>query len=208
MTPSSRLPLFAAALSLGAALATTGCGSENSGTPGGFVEGPADAHCGTTVQKVDPNACMVSAGTGGSGGSGGSMSTGGSGGSHTHEHEHEPETQYNSEADDDDCKYHVKVGSTDVFKDTDVTFSLTLTSKEDNSLVTGADPDIEAYLDETHPAPNTDQSATEKSDGNYEIGPIQFDEPGRWTVRFHFFDDCTDGEESPHSHVAFYVDVP
>lgn len=31
---------------------------------------------------------------------------------------------------------------------------------------------------------------------------------GQWTVRFHFFDVCIDGPTSPHSHAAFYVNVP
>jgi hypothetical protein len=42
----------------------------------------------------------------------------------------------------------------------------------------------------------------------YEGGPLRFDQPGRWVVRFHFYESCNDSEVSPHSHVAFFVDVP
>ena len=49
---------------------------------------------------------------------------------------------------------------------------------------------------------------TETSPGNYTIGPVKFDAAGNWNVRFHFHDECTDSEESPHGHVAFFVKVP
>jgi len=36
-----------------------------------------------------------------------------------------------------------------------------------------------------------------------------FDKSGRWVVRFHFFESCSDvPDDSPHGHVAFYIDVP
>src|SRR6266540_1855172 len=44
--------------------------------------------------------------------------------------------------------------------------------------------------------------------GKYAVGPITFDTAGRWTVRFHMYDECADAPDSPHSHVAFYVEVP
>ena len=200
--------LFAAATS--AMIAATGCGSDTSGTggggggggtPGGPVSGPQDTHCTATV-TVDPNMCM---GAGGTGGAGGSTATGGAGG-HMHEETHE--TFYNAEADDDDCKYHVKWSVTDVYQNKDVTFTIELTSKADGSPVTGAEPDIEAFLNETHPAPNSNQKPTEVSDGKYEVGPMQFDASGQWTVRFHFFEECMDMETSPHGHVGFYLNVP
>jgi hypothetical protein len=41
------------------------------------------------------------------------------------------------------------------------------------------------------------------------VGPIVFDQPGKWVVRFHFFENCDDlVEDSPHGHAAFYVQVP
>ena len=45
--------------------------------------------------------------------------------------------------------------------------------------------------------------------GTYKIGPIVFDKPGRWVVRFHLFGTCDDAlATSPHAHAAFFVDVP
>ncbi len=190
---------------LTAILATAGCGSETGGSGGGGasaggpVEGPADAHCKATV-TVDPTMCMPS--TGGAGGAGGAA--GGMGGMIEEEHD----TLYNAEGDDDDCKYHVKWSATEITQNKDITFTLTLTAKADGKPVTGAEPDIEAFLDETHPAPNSDQKPTETSAGVYEIGPLQFDKAGKWTTRYHFFEDCMDSEASPHGHVGFYVNVP
>jgi len=52
----------------------------------------------------------------------GSSSTSGAGGEHSHaDHEH---PLYNAEGDDEDCKYHVKLSSTDIYKDEDVTFTV------------------------------------------------------------------------------------
>jgi hypothetical protein len=42
----------------------------------------------------------------------------------------------------------------------------------------------------------------------FQGGPLRFDRSGRWVVRFHFYEDCNDGESSPHGHIAFFVDVP
>jgi hypothetical protein len=64
------------------------------------------------------------------------------------------------------------------------------------------------FLNDTHPAPNTDQKSTEGPDGTYRVGPIRFDGKGQWTVRFHFHEDCDDSETSPHGHAAFFVSVP
>jgi len=200
---------FWAASALTVLLASTGCGSDTSGTGGGGgstatggpVSGAADAHCTATV-TVDPNMCMPMGGAGGTGGTGG---TGGAGG-HVHEEMHD--TLYNAEGDDDDCKYHVKWSVSDVTQNKDVTFSLELTAKADGKGVEGAAPDIEALLSDTHPAPNSDQKPTDKGGGKYDIGPLQFDAAGQWTVRFHFFEECMDMEDSPHGHVAFYLNVP
>jgi hypothetical protein len=95
-----------------------------------------------------------------------------------------------------------------IFRDSDVSFELTLTSLVDGKAVTGADPRVEAFLDETHAGPTTNQVATDKGNGVYDIGPVQFDRAGRWTVRFHVYEKCFDLiEVSPHGHAAFFVDV-
>lgn len=155
---------------------------------GGPVEGPADTHCGDTVQPTDPAVCMATG---------------------TPEEEHEHATLYGSEGDDDDCKYRVKWSADDIAQDTDVTFTLTVTSKVDGKPVTGANPYVQVYLSNTHPAPNAETKTTEDAAGTYTIGPIRFDASGKWTVRFHLFDECTEVDEAtPHSHVAFFVSVP
>jgi hypothetical protein len=192
--------------------------------PGGAVKADADKHCGTTVQPTSQAACHPGAGGGGGTGGGGTGGggTGGAGGAGTGgagggagaaggagggaEAEYGP-TMNNQEGDDDDCKYHMAWTATPICENTDITFSLVLTDKSANKPSTGAKPYIEAFLDETHGAPKLGTS-TETSAGNYTIGPVAFDAPGRWTVRFHVFGDCEDGETSPHSHGAFYVDVP
>ncbi|HTA93571.1 MAG TPA: hypothetical protein VK745_28530 [Polyangiaceae bacterium] len=39
-------------------------------------------------------------------------------------------------------------------------------------------------------------------------GPIVLDESGRWVVRFHFYEQCIDQDNSPPRHAAFLVGVP
>jgi hypothetical protein len=118
------------------------------------------------------------------------------------------DTIFNSEGDDDECKYHVKWESTPVAQNTDVTFAIVVTNRNDSSPVAAAEPYAEIFLDETHPAPNSPSKTTETSPGHYTIGPVRFDKPGKWNVRFHFHADCVDGEDSPHGHIAFFVNVP
>jgi hypothetical protein len=76
---------------------------------------------------------------------------------------------------------------------------------------TGADVTPEVFLTEIHPAPNSNVTTKEvpAGSGTYQVGPIVFDAPGLWTVRFHFYEECSDEpEDSPHGHIAFFVDVP
>jgi hypothetical protein len=117
-------------------------------------------------------------------------------------------TQYGSEGEDDQCKYHVKWQATAVAVGSDVTFAIVATNRNDNSPLAGATPYAEIFLDATHPAPNTPVKTVEVSPGNYTIGPVRFDAAGNWNVRFHFHDECGDGDESPHGHIAFFVKVP
>lgn len=130
------------------------------------------------------------------------------------------DTNYNSSANDDDCKYHVSFTSTPVFQNTDVTFTVTAVHLSDGTPVTGAQTDPEVFLGSggaetegcpktTRPPPNVaGQKTTEGPPGTYVIGPIRFDSPGNWTVRFHFYEHCYDQPESPHGHAAFLVHVP
>ena len=117
-------------------------------------------------------------------------------------------TLFNAEGDDDDCKYHVSWTSTPVRENTNVTFTMMLTKLADASTATGAGIRAEVFLTDTHPVPPPPQ-ATESPAGTYKVGPIKFDAPGDWTVRFHFYEDCDDAPaDSPHGHAAFYVRVP
>lgn len=179
-----------------------GCGSSsnnpttaaNCSNPGGSVSGAADSHCGSTVLAVDPNVCASAGNTPVT-----------DAGADTTEY---GDTLFNAEGDDDDCKYHVSWSSTAICEDANVTFSLKVTAKANGSAVTGADPNLEVFLNDTHPGLASNQASQETSPGNYTIGPVQFDTKGQWTVRFHLFPTGCDQPTSPHAHAAFHVDVP
>ena len=187
----------------GGLVAVYGCSSDNddhhtTDGPAGAVSGALDTHCGTKVVKVDPAACTAST----------------TSGLHTQHEEDDGSTDdygatlYNAEGDDDECKFHVKWTSNAIAQNTDETFTLTATNKSDGTPVTGAPIRLEVFLNDTHPAPNTTQTSKETSPGVYAAGPIKFDASGKWTVRFHFNEQCNDGETSPHGHAAFFVQVP
>jgi hypothetical protein len=167
------------------------CSSSDSGG-GGPVSGAQDTHCtGVPAQPVDltPAGCNVT------GGDAGVIDYG--------------DTRYNAEADDDDCKYHLKWTSTDIGENKDVTFNAVATYKTDGGVANGANISIEAFLNTTHPPPNTNQQTTENPPGTYHIGPVRFDAPGQWTIRYHLHENCSDEtEDSPHGHVAFFINVP
>ncbi|HTO98110.1 MAG TPA: hypothetical protein VMK66_13765 [Myxococcales bacterium] len=159
------------------------------------MSGPVDTHCtlpdgGTIAQEVNQASCA------GSGGDAGVADYG--------------DTLYNSEGDDDDCKYHVRFSNSDIEQNKDVNFTVVATVKAPpGGAATGANIIAEVFLNDTHPAPNSGQHVTESPPGTYNVGPIRFDAAGRWTVRFHLHEDCADeAEDSPHGHVAFYLDVP
>ncbi len=195
MTINKERMAVAVLLAVGVLLAVAaGCGSsDQSGPTGGPVAGAEDQHCtlpdgGVRSQAVDLSTChaAVDAGT----------------------PDYGP-TLYNSEANDDDCKYHVKFTATPVRRNQNVTFTVSANTLADGQPAPGANIDAEVFLNDTHPAPNSGQQTTEKPGGVYDVGPIKFDAAGRWTVRFHLHEECQDStEDSPHGHVAFYIDVP
>lgn len=164
------------------------------GKSGGPVAGAADTHCilpdgGVQAQQVNLASCVAT------GGDAGVIDYGA--------------TRFNAEADDDDCKYHVKFTSTEVQQNTDVNFTAVATNKAGGTPTTNTPIVLEMFLNDTHPAPNTNQHSTESPSGTYKVGPVRFDAPGRWTVRFHLHEDCADElPDSPHGHVAFFLDVP
>jgi len=190
-THAARLPTLIAIPFAG--LIGVGCSSNStpSGPVGGPVMGALDTHC----SGMDPTVvgmCMM----------GGAVPDGGA---PTVDY---GETMFNAEGDDDDCKYHVSWTSTPVRENTKVTFTVKLTKLADMTTATGAGVRAEVYLNDTHPAVPPPQ-ATESPAGTYKLGPILFDAPGMWTVRFHFYEACDDGPaDSPHGHAAFYVGVP
>lgn len=178
------------ALAVGAACSDEDAGECPSGQ--GPVAGPAEAHC----QEAQAIGACVSAAD-----------------APAEEGEEEPFEVYNGrEADDDDCKYRVSFDNTCVTLNEPVTFTLKLTRKLDGQAATGATPESpEIYLasDEDHVSPSNDITATEGPPGTYRIGPVIFDRSGRWVVRFHYFETCSDvPEDAPHGHVAFNFDVP
>src|SRR5438105_610311 len=176
------------------AAAAVACSGSSDGPTGGPVAGAVDVHCresdgGVRVQPVSASSCL-------SGGADAGTPDYG-------------ETMYNAEADDDDCKYHLKFTNTAVRRSTNVNFNVTATVKETSAPATGANVIAEVYLNDTHPAPNSGQRTTEQSGGTYVVGPVQFDAPGQWTVRFHLHEDFSDEPpDSPHGHAAFFISVP
>jgi hypothetical protein len=162
-----------------------------------MVAGAIDVHCttsaGMTVQPTHAASCNPS---GAPTGSAGPIVYG--------------DPMYGNDGDDDDCKYHVHWTSTPIYENTHVTFTVSATKLADNDApLSGANTSIEAFLTAIHPAPPLKQAVAESPLGTYAVSPVQFDAPGRWTVRFHFFENCDDSlPDSPHGHAAFYVDVP
>ncbi len=127
-------------------------------------------------------------------------------------------TRKGGEADDDDCKYHVKWLATSAGLNEDVYFQVDVSLKADGKpashLVVSETPvTAEVLVDngdplKNHAAPNSGQTSQETAvPGRYVVGPIHFDQAARWTVRFHFYGSCDDGETSPHGHVAFFFDA-
>ena len=174
---------------------STGGSGGTCASPGGTVSSAPDTHCteadgGKIVQETSQASCHVDAGSGA-----GATDYG--------------DTLNNAEGDDDDCKYHVSFTETPICENTNVTVTVTATNRTDGTPLTGASTQTEVFLTNTHLAPNTNPKTTETSPGVYSIGPIQFDRAGKWTLRFHFFETCSDAlDDSPHGHAAFYINVP
>lgn len=192
-----------------AAFALWGCGSNDNhaadaGAAGGAVSGASDTHCdapdgGLVIQPTRAAACHPDLDAGNDDDSGGDDDYGA--------------TLYNAHGYDDDCKYSLGWTSTPIRENTDVTFTVNVGLLGTDQPATGGNVNnhtyVEAFLNDTHPGDTASAVSTEGPDGTYTIGPVRFDAPGRWTVRFHVFGDCVDETaDSPHGHAAFYVDVP
>ena len=171
----------------------SGGGGGACASPGGPAAEPADHHCeadsGPIVQAT--GACT--------------KETGGDAGPA----EATPGPWGGMSSADDDCKYDVSYTMTPVCEKEDVTVTVTVKKRTDHSALTGADPSLEVLDPSGLPGVGEgSQKSTEKPGGVYEIGPIHFNKPGKWTMRFHFFETCADTEDSPHGHAAFFIDVP
>jgi hypothetical protein len=198
--------------------ATPGCDGDDQGgggqagsaqctsTGGPIEDGSEDRHCvasdGTQIiQPVGECSTEVTTGAAGAGGAGGA------GG----EEEEPAAVLFSHQGADDDCKYDVSFKSTCVELNRPVTFTLTLSERADQSPAGGAMPNSpEVFLaDDPQHVSLSRIRAPEGPSGTYTIGPIVFDRSGRWVVRFHFYESCSDvPEDSPHGHIAFYIDVP
>ena len=202
------------ALLLGASLVAPACSNDDDVSPpatggmctasGGPVEdGAVDMHCIDDSGKAITQAigkCVTES----------SMGAAGAGGAP----EEEPyDVHTTSSAQDDDCKYNVSFSVDCLELNKPATFTVKVEKRAaPGGPMTGDDPKSpEVYLADnpSHITPSNKIEAPEGPAGTYKVGPVVFDESGRWVVRFHFNEECSDTpEDSPHGHVAFYVDVP
>lgn len=191
-----------------------GGASVGADSPAGVVIGPLDSHCtssdgGLTVQTIgvcevdDPttvpaNAASCNVTFDNSGGADGGVPISDYGA-----------TMYGSAGNDDDCKYYISWTANPIVENANTFFTVTALRLADMKPATcaGIRPDVSLSI--SHGAPAPANPSTEIAPGIYQVGPIKFDKPGTWTVRFHLFEECSDGpEDSPHGHAAFYVSVP
>lgn len=169
---------------------------------GGPVFGAVDNHCFQLADGGFPGGPMFAQPTSAAschpdgGGDGGVASYG--------------DTRFNSGGNDDDCKYLLTWSVTPVAQQEDVTFTVAVVNAVDGTPATGAYTYAEVYLAaQNHLSPSVNPPVAENSPGVYTVGPVLFDQPGQWTVRFHFYEDCLDLlPDSPHGHAAYFVNVP
>jgi len=199
---------------------------------GGPVAGPEDTHCvddsGKDITQPIGKCVHGDPGAGGTGGAGDAdhahagsgdeehahAGEGGAGSEHEHEEggEEPYEVRYNDSAADDDCKYDASFSTSCLELNKPVTLTLKLRQRASGDLGKGASPGSpEIFLADSpqHISPSNMITAIEGPSGQYAIKNVIFDVPGRWVVRFHYFESCSDvPADSPHGHVAFYLDVP
>jgi hypothetical protein len=107
-----------------------------------------------------------------------------------------------TEADDDNCLYHVKISVPCIERNREVTLTFDMKNIGTTTPATGAAPEVDAVIG-NHPSPSASPMSTEMN-GVYALGPLLFDRAGKWTLTFHVYDAAP----AKHSHVSFYVDVP
>ena len=208
-------------------LAAASCGSSGGqpSTADAAVMGAEDTHCGSGASlmkqpvgicytdeapanaascevEFQPNAAAAAPDGGATSDDAGAASDDGGGSSDY------GDTLSNATGYDDDCKYQLSWTATPVAVGKDVTFTVTATRLSDGKPAHCAGVSAEAFLDNT-PAVPTRASSEMGSSGKYAVGPLRFPQSGQWTVRFHLYEECSDSmEDSPHGHVAFFVNVP
>jgi hypothetical protein len=186
-------------------------------SPGGPVLGPQDNHCeapdgGAIIQPTTTAGCYDDAGPPGDDGGGGNDGGADAGDiGNCGDNAYGP-TMDNNWGSDDDCKYDIMWTSTPICENVPVYFTVQVSKRTDNSPLTGANARPDVVLACDHPVPNTPKPrdpSPEIAPGVYLVGPIAFDQPGKWVFRFHFNETCLDlADDSPHGHAAFYVNVP
>lgn len=228
MRSSLRTPPFGPvpALASGTLVALIACTSSNKADPdaamisecnpaGAAAPGPADTHCVVdgkeVVQSTDMASCLagnLDAGDGVGTGIGDDASIP-DGGDCSLALGYGP-TLYGHSGSDDDCKYDVSWTSTPICENQNVYFTVTATRRTDHMPVTGANVRPDVTLECMYPIMNLPADPSpEGPPGTYKVGPIVFDMPGTWTVRFHFYYECYHlVPTSPHGHAAFWVTVP
>jgi hypothetical protein len=208
-----------------AALVGAACSSSSTSggtvadSPSGVVIGPPDHHCvsddgGLTIQPIgvcdvsDPSLMPPNAASCGLtfNDDAGVPTSSADGGVATSDY---GPTMYGSAGNDDDCKYYISWISTPIKENVDTYFTVTALRLEDMQPATCATIIPDTSLTISHPPAAAPKPSVELSPGVYKVGPIPFDAPGIWTVRFHLFEECGDSrDDSPHGHAAFFVQVP
>jgi hypothetical protein len=221
--PKCFVVITAAAL-VGAACSSSTNTSSGTGadSPSGAVIGPLDHHCvsddgGLMIQPIgvcdvsDPTLIPSNAATCGvtfnsDADSGAGDSTDSDAGVAVSDY---GPTMYGSAGNDDDCKYYVSWISTPIKENVDTYFTVTALRLEDMQPATCATIIPDTSLTVSHPPSAPPKPSVELTPGVYKVGPIPFDAPGIWTVRFHLYEECGDSQDdSPHGHAAFFVQVP
>jgi hypothetical protein len=231
---SVRPRLLALALLLLAGCSSSGSGAAAT-LANGVVPGPVDAHCENRPLGVsDPSICLVSGASpapnsaSGSGGADSGASPSGAAGlgaagadcNLSHDSGY-GDTLYNASGADDDCKYDVTWSATAIQKNQPFTLTVTATNKTTGApldTITDQAPGkpalsrIEPFMpcEPSHLAPTSDYEApvTRLDPGKFSVGPVVFDESGRWVIRYHLYEECLNNVTTPHAHIAFFVDVP
>ncbi len=231
-TQSAPITTLCGSYTPGAQPAAVTCAS-----PGGEVTGTKDAHCVmngmqmtqvTTMCPMGPvasdDAASDDAGNnaaddGSADAASGSTADAGPDDGTCGDDDYQP-TMNGHVGSDDDCKYDVSWTSTPICENGNVYFTVTAKKRAfsdggsavgaDEPPMTGGTVSPEVTLNCTHIAPNSNPTFVEEPAGSgiYKVGPIKFDQKGKWNVRFHFNECCDDGTTSPHGHAAFWINVP